>query len=136
MGVRRGAVGYRVVDGHRFFLCHAAPTDPLFKYLPPESGSWLSEAEAVDADVVLVGHTHLPFELRLGGRRIVNPGSVGQPKHGAPEACYAIWRDGVVELKSAVYQTGATIRRLMALPIALHIREQLAGILSNGHLPA
>jgi putative phosphoesterase len=130
------ATAHRVVDGHKFFLCHATPSDPLFKYLPSKSKSWLSEVEAVDADVVLVGHTHLPFELRFGGRRIVNPGSVGQPKHGAPEACYAIWRDGVVELKAVRYQSDSTVRRLMSLPIAAHIREQLAGVLRNGRLPA
>lgn len=130
------ATAHRFVDGHNFFLCHATPSDPLFKYLPPESERWLSEVEAVDADVVLAGHTHLPFDLRLGGRRVVNPGSVGQPKHGAPEACYAIWRDGVVELKSTVYHTDATIRRLMALPIAPQIGEQLAGVLRDGQLLA
>ena len=47
-------------EGHRFFLCHATPMDPLLAYCPPGSPSWIDEAASVDADVILVGHTHLP----------------------------------------------------------------------------
>lgn len=128
------ATARRVADGCKFLLCHATPRNPLFQYLPPEPASWRIEAGAVDADAVLAGHTHLPFDLRLGDRRIVNPGSVGQPKHGRPEACYAIWRHGAVELKSAPYRVDDTVCKLMALPIAPDVKRQLAGVLLNGRL--
>jgi protein phosphatase len=38
-------IAERVVDGIRFLLCHAAPSDPLYKYVPPDSNLWDSEAE-------------------------------------------------------------------------------------------
>lgn len=125
----------RFVDGRRFFLCHATPTDPLFRYLSPEPAEWRREAEAVDADVLLVGHTHLPFDLRLGERRVLNPGSVGQPKHGAPEACYAIWDSGSVELKAVRYRVDETARKVRALPLEGRIRQQLAAVLLEGSSP-
>src|ERR1039458_1513090 len=84
----------RTVDGYRFFLCHATPMEPLFQYCPAEPARWASEIAGVQADIVLTGDTHLPFMMSLGERQIVNPGSVGQPKHGAPLACYALWEDG------------------------------------------
>jgi hypothetical protein len=44
-------------DQRRFFLCHATPSDPLFAYCPPESPAWADESAAVDADIILVGHS-------------------------------------------------------------------------------
>ncbi len=68
----------RVIDGTRFLLCHAAPSDRLCKYIPPNSGLWESEAERAATDVLLVEHTHKPFaresHLRLGRlRRVAEP---------------------------------------------------------------
>ncbi len=122
----------RVVNGHRFFLCHAVPSDPLFRYCPPDSPAWLVEAGQTDADILLVGHTHLPFQTTLGGRQIVNPGSVGQPKHGFPRACYALWEDGRLSLKSRPYQAEETSAKVRALPIDERIASQLAAVLTRG----
>lgn len=108
----------RAVDGREFFLCHASPCDPLFAYLPPEAECWRREVEGLNADVVLTGHTHVPYGLRVAGRRVVNPGSVGQPKQGAPEACYAIWDSGSVVLKRRPYPVDEAARKVRALPIA------------------
>lgn len=48
----------------------------------------------VEADFVLVGHTHLPLHLRFQRTQVLNPGSVGQPKDGDPRAAYAVIEDG------------------------------------------
>lgn len=121
----------REVDGKRFFLCHAAPSDPLFRYGPQEPAFWAQEAGAVNADILLVGHTHLPFILNAGPRQVVNPGSVGQPKHGRCEACYALWDDGKITLKSKAYDVGKTVARLLALPVDAGIRSQLIDVLTT-----
>ena len=126
----------RTVEGRRFFLCHAVPSDPLYRYCPPESPAWAMEAGRVDADVIMVGHTHLPFQATLGGRQVVNPGSVGQPKHGFPQACYAAWEDGQFLLKSRSYDTAETVRKLLALPISKPIARQLADVLTRGASPS
>ena len=46
--------------------------------------------EKRDVRLLLVGHSHKSFLLIKNGRRIINPGSVGQPRDGFPEASYAI----------------------------------------------
>jgi putative phosphoesterase len=56
---------------------------------------WVAELERLDADVLLVGHSHVPFIRRIGGKVIVNPGSVGQPRSGDARASYAVWDDGL-----------------------------------------
>jgi predicted phosphodiesterase len=64
----------------------------------------LARLGEADANLVLCGHTHIPRLVRLGGRTIVNPGSVGLPAYvdndapqhvvetGSPDARYAILR--------------------------------------------
>ena len=58
----------------------------------------LEMMEAVNADVLLMGHTHIPYhkaiyceeENRKIYRHAINVGSVGKPKHGNSKACYTI----------------------------------------------
>ncbi len=45
---------------------------------------------ACRTDVLVCGHTHLPFTRRIGDMLLVNSGSVGKPKHGNPQASYCI----------------------------------------------
>jgi protein phosphatase len=123
------------VSGTRFFLCHATPSDPLFAYCPPESDQWFSEAGAVRSDVLLCGHTHIPFTREVKGVRVVNPGSLGQPKVGAPQACYAIWEDGEISLQSMPYDYKATIsaiRSLSALGVPARVKQALIHVLESG----
>jgi len=125
----------REVDGVRFRLCHAVPSEPLYPYCRADSERWREEAAKLDADILLVGHTHLPFRIAYGERTIVNPGSLGQPKHGRAEACYAVWDGGTLELRSYPYAVDETIAALAALPLASEIRTDLAEVLRTGSVP-
>jgi hypothetical protein len=62
-----------------------------------------AEMEGVDADVIPLGHTHIPTIRRVGNVHIVNPGSLGQPRHGLPSATYAVWEDGHLQIKHIDY---------------------------------
>jgi protein phosphatase len=76
---------------HTFYLCHATPSDPLFGYLDKDAPQWDAEVRSTESAVVVTGHTHVPFIRRVGDQILVNPGSIGQPKTGTPDACYAVW---------------------------------------------
>lgn len=119
-------------DGLRAMMCHAAPSDPLYEYRREESPLWLADAIEPGIDVELVGHTHLPFRRTLATRTIVNPGSVGQPKHGRAEARFAIWQDGAITLESAPYDFERTIGKLGRLGFSAAAFEDLASVLRNG----
>jgi putative phosphoesterase len=119
----------------RFYLCHAIPSDPLFGYCEANSPQWTREVQDIPADVILVGHTHVPMLRREGEKVIVNPGSLGQPKTGKPEACYAVWEDGKVELKSYAYPVWKTAERVREMPISKHLQDELATILYTGEIP-
>jgi len=44
----------------------------------------------LEADVILCGHTHLPYHRHIGPTHLINVGSAGKPKGGDPRACYAL----------------------------------------------
>lgn len=115
-----------------FQLCHALPSDPLYAYCPKDSGRWPGELATLSADTLLVGHTHTPFLLELNRQRVANPGSLGQPKTGSPEANYAVWEDGAFRLCSFSYDVEQTIAKIERMPIAAEIKEELSEVLRTG----
>ena len=124
------------VGSTRFYLVHATPTDPLFGYCPEGSPSWREQVNCIDADLLVVGHTHTPFIRREGKTTILNPGSLGQPKTGRPRACYAVWEDGQAFLKEYEYPIAETIRGIRAMPIPREDQEALITVLQTGKIPA
>lgn len=117
-----------------FYLCHAKPSDPLYGYSPPDSPEWNREVEALQTDVLLVGHTHVPLMRRIGEKLIVNPGSLGQPT-GKPEACYAVWEDGSFHLKTCCYPVEQTVAKVQKLSFPRDVEEDIVQILRHGSLP-
>ncbi|MDO8132003.1 MAG: metallophosphoesterase family protein, partial [Candidatus Brocadiales bacterium] len=70
------------------------------------------EINDIEADVVFIGHTHLPMIREVDGIKIINPGSVGQPRDGIPMVSYAVWEDGKVEIKRVAYNIDAAVKGL------------------------
>jgi len=122
-------------DGAHVLMCHAVPADPLFEYRREDSPLWLDDAVDSAVNLELVGHTHIPFRRSLATCSIVNPGSVGQPKHGRPEVCYAVWQDGIVTLTAVPYDFERTIAKLRRLSLSAGVFEDLAWVLRNGRGP-
>jgi len=89
-------------------LFHASPRDPVWEYVLSADVA-RAAFELTGSPLVLVGHSHVPLaitleddlvdgglaeggtELPLGpGRRLLNPGSVGQPRDGDPRAAWLL----------------------------------------------
>lgn len=122
------------LNGRRILMVHATPRDPMDEYGPPEEEFWARRLEDTDADLVLVGHTHCQYELMVGRRRVVNPGSVGLPRDGDPRAAYAILEDGEVTLKRVDYPIEETIAAVEAAPLPDMARQALATVYRTGKL--
>lgn len=125
--------------GAKCFACHAIPSEPLYGYLSETASATLWDAELAVAglpDFLFLGHTHLPMRTRLMKTLMVNPGSVGLPQHGDPQAAYAVWEDGEVTLRRATYDIEETIRAYDGLGIAPQVLGQLAEILRTGKQPS
>ena len=121
--------------GQTLFAVHASPRDHLYRYtLTPQASDQhvRGQVGGVQADYVLLGHTHLPMVRSSGGCLVVNPGSVGQPRDGDPRASFAVIEDGGVALKRVAYDVERTVRDLHGLPVPPEIVDRLSSILRAG----
>jgi putative phosphoesterase len=78
-------------NGKRVLLVHGSPrkmNEYLFEDRPLSSFERL--AASSNADIIVFGHTHKPYQKTVNGVLFVNAGSVGKPKDGDWRACYAI----------------------------------------------
>jgi len=115
--------------------CHASPKDPLYHYMPESAAATLWESEVIIVglpDFLFLGHTHVPMKTQLLKTLLVNPGSVGQPKHDDPRAAYAVWEDDEVTLRRAPYDVEETIRAYDGLGLEPHILHSLTEMLRTG----
>jgi predicted phosphodiesterase len=79
-------------DGSRVLAVHSTPgTDDGTGIDPHTSDEELLKlVSSIHADLVLVGHTHLPFDRTVENIRVVNPGSISNPFPPDLRASYAI----------------------------------------------
>jgi len=109
----------REFEGHQVVLVHGSP-DRLNEYLFADvaDDDFRKHLHSTGADVLIFGHTHKPFHKVLDGKHLVNAGSTGKPKHGNPNATYAlleITQAGVmVELVEVPYDYEGAARAIEA----------------------
>jgi putative phosphoesterase len=86
----------RIVGLGEVLFCHATPRSDteLFTKLTPDERLKPAFAKIGDVSVVVCGHTHMPFDRRLGELRVVNAGSVGAP-FCAPGAYWLLLGPGI-----------------------------------------
>ncbi|VVB90865.1 Bis(5'-nucleosyl)-tetraphosphatase, symmetrical [uncultured archaeon] len=77
--------------GKRTLLTHRSPS-PGDKQIGPETPdeSLRELAHLADADVIIFGHSHIPFSRQVDGVWFINPGGTGRQDDGDPRASYAI----------------------------------------------
>jgi predicted phosphodiesterase len=137
------ALPERLAD-HGSELVHGSPREPIWEYVTSASVARANLA-VLRSRLGLHGHTHMPVAwLEEGGRielvrprrgdtlelrdrpALVNPGSVGQPRDGDPDASYAILdpEAGTVRWHRVAYDVAAVqgAMRDQGLPASLGAR--------------
>lgn len=76
-------------DGLKIIIVHGSPR-AIDEYLYEDDESLKSLLESIDKDVIICGHTHIPYHFNANKKHIINVGSVGKPKHGSPMSTYVI----------------------------------------------
>ena len=94
-------------------FCHATPRNDtdIFTRLTPDARVAPAFA-AVDAEIVVCGHTHMQFDRHVGSLRVVNAGSVGMP-FGEPGAYWLLLGDDI-ELRHTPYDLARAAERIAA----------------------
>ncbi len=111
------------IDVH---LVHGSPQRPLTHYVSTaELGGELFGDSSEIPDLLVMGHTHLPYYRVVDDTAFLNPGSVGQPRDGDPRASCAIWDTEEFDVRHVrlSYDIDATAAKTKeALPDALAAR--------------
>jgi predicted phosphodiesterase len=135
-----------IIESGDFTLAHGSPREPIWEYLL-SSGVASQNLSYFKTQFCLVGHSHQPVVFTCdeagecsaryflpdspvsttsGGRLIINPGSVGQPRDGNPDAAYAIYdsEQQLVRLYRVPYDIHSTQEKMQAhgLPVRLAAR--------------
>ena len=134
---------------------HGSPNSQ-HEYLLPDMNAFaaLERVETAGAETLFCGHTHQPYvrelsggsirvrvqqkgmesaseqELQLPMRRIVNAGSVGEPRHGSTKATYVVHNEetGAVTIREVDYDVERTCRAILEVGLP----EVFAWRLSHG----
>ncbi len=81
-----------VIDGRRVVMTHASPCSPGTQYVLPGSPEVRRIGQDLDADLVIIGHTHRRMQSRHRGTTVLNPGSAGQARdpHNGRQLSFAV----------------------------------------------
>jgi putative phosphoesterase len=108
-------------------FCHGSPLsdEEIITRLSPDERVAPVLSDVVEP-VVVCGHTHVQFDRAIGGRRVINAGSVGMPYQGEPGAYWALLSD-VVELRRTEYDLddAAVLINATGYPGAIDLLEML-----------
>jgi diadenosine tetraphosphatase ApaH/serine/threonine PP2A family protein phosphatase len=115
-------------DGKRYQLVHGSPrriNEYLYEDKP--DATFARIAAAADADVIVCGHTHRPYDKTVEGTRFINVGSAGKPKDGDPRACWALidTAAGSVQFRRVPYDLERAARAVEASDLPSEFADQL-----------
>lgn len=115
----------------RAVLVHGSPrriNEYLYEDRPDASLERI--LDGVNADVLVVGHTHKPYHRVLpSGRHVINDGSVGKPKDGDPRAAYVILDVNERELSVEIVRVPYDVEQAAAAIEASELPAAYAGML-------
>ncbi len=106
-------------------LVHGSPEDPDEYVFPHQAHAGL--LRLAGTQVLVMGHTHLPFVKKTKEGLLVNPGSVGQPRDGDPRASWALLElpAGGAELKRTPYDIEHVQEEILARNLPSFLAERL-----------
>ncbi len=118
------------IGDKKIFVVHGSPRDPLNEYVFPNiSNRDLVEViKGVDADIILLGHTHIPMKRLIMGKIVVNPGGVGQPRDRDPRASYVVLSGGKeigISFRRVEYNIDASVAKIKAAGLPEELATRL-----------
>ena len=130
-----------------FTLAHGSPRQPIWEYITHD-GRAAPNFDHFETIACLVGHTHVPALyvqdastgtvlgrapgpddfVEVGEAKLIaNPGGVGQPRDGDPQAAYAVYdsESRILQWKRVAYPIEMTQRRMREAGLPERLVERL-----------
>lgn len=118
----------------RVMLVHGSPRRVNeYLYADRPDASFERLLDLVELDVLVCGHTHLPYHKVLpSGRHVINVGSVGKPKDGDPRTGYVVLRAEGRDLAVEFVRVAYDIERAAQAIEATAMPDEFAAMLRAG----
>lgn len=114
------------LHGKKIGLYHGSPEDPDEYVMEMVRAKQIIEGS--ECDIVICGHTHVPMQVRSGSKLFINPGSVGQPRDGNPDAAFIELDTKALKAKlhRVKYDIGAVQRGIRSAGLPTPLAERLS----------
>lgn len=118
---------------HKFLLVHGSP-NRLNEYLNQSvEDSYIdSLLEGEDCNILVCGHTHVPFYKQTKKGMLINVGSVGKPKHGNPNATYVIANVSEKEINVEIIEVPYDVEKAISALKNSTLPQELIEVIATG----
>lgn len=117
------------IDTRRIFMAHGSPDNPLKEYVysTVPDANLLAMLVKTKADILIIGHTHQPFVRRIGGKLVINPGSVGQPRDSTPTSEYCILDPMYMQatIQRVKYDVNTAAKKIISARLPRYLADRL-----------
>lgn len=122
------------------FFVHASPSNPSFWYYVLSVQDAQMEMQSFDQRICFIGHSHVPvvftqenlyrevsFTFEPNEKYIVNVGSIGQPRDGNSNLCFAVMDEqkNSVEFVRLTYDLQKTYSKIIKAGLPLFLAERI-----------
>ncbi|OCL26872.1 YfcE family phosphodiesterase [Orenia metallireducens] len=120
------------IEDKTALFVHGSPRK-INEYLYEDSEAVKEVAEEIEEDILVCGHTHLPYHRIIKGKHMMNVGSIGKPKHGNPNAIYTIIEVIDGKVKTEFIEVIYPVAKLTAALKETDLAEELVEVFEKGN---
>lgn len=123
-----------VVCGKKIRIMHGGPEDALMQRVFPDT---ILDVRLLreDDDVLILGHTHYRMEVTIGHTKVINPGSLGQPRDGLGFSYCIFWPEDLsCRFKNIRVAVGKLLQKVRQTDGDRHVYSYLKRKYGEAHL--
>ncbi|WP_018249880.1 metallophosphoesterase family protein [Orenia marismortui] len=119
------------IENKKALFVHGSPRR-INEYLYEDSKELEEVAGELKEDILVCGHTHLPYHKIISGKHMMNVGSIGKPKHGNPNAIYTIIEVIEAKVKTEFIEVIYPVDKLTTALKETDLAEELVEVFTTG----
>lgn len=121
------------VNSHKLLMVHDRIHPEIPQLKPDTSDAQFEEiAAGVEEDIIVFGHTHIPFAREVAGKIFVNTGSVGRPGDGDIRAGYVVLEILEGQIAARIKRVGYDVDRTVKTIYESDLPDEFALMFQQG----
>ncbi len=116
------------IDGYNILFVHGSPSSNS-EYIYEHSDNQMEISSKLKENILIFGHSHIPFYKKVNNKLLINAGSVGKPKHGDSRSSYVtvdfLEEEILVNIVYLEYDVEKIFDHILKSPIPNSLAEKL-----------